>query len=38
MKTQMEEMKVKWQQFILELREQGSHLEAMNRDMDRLDQ
>lgn len=36
MKSQMEEMKLRWQTFILSVRERGSDLEAMNRDMDRL--
>lgn len=36
MKTQMEEMKLKWQTFILSIRERESDLETMNRDMDRL--
>ena len=36
MKTQMEEMKLKWQTFILSIRDRESELEAMNRDMNRL--
>ena len=36
MKTQMEDLKLRWQTFLLSIRERESDLETMNREMDRL--
>jgi hypothetical protein len=36
MTTQMEELKVKWQSFILSIQEREAELEIMKRDMSRL--